>query len=231
MEYDNLYSVFISYIQSQCMARQIEAVQKLVDQELNHLISGSSSWHSHYSKSAYVYIGNLDPRLTEGDIITVFSQFGDIIDINLGRDKDTGKSLGYCFLGFEHQRSTILAIDNMIGYPLLGRPIRIDHVLDYKPPKRYDETVKDEEGFAKRIAYELTGAEGKGLGVYNVTESQKRLNQVGNLHEAVKTKAETSVEMDEDEAWAKSFEDQLKAKDDLVDSIKQERRSPSRNAR
>lgn len=36
------------------------------------------------------YIGNLDTRLTEGDIVIVFSQFGEPIDVNLVRDKETG---------------------------------------------------------------------------------------------------------------------------------------------
>jgi RNA-binding motif X-linked protein 2 len=209
------------------MARQTEAVKKLVEQELANLTPAAGSWHTQYSRSAYVYIGNLDPRLTEGDIVTVFSQFGDIVDINLARDKETGKSMGFCFLAFENQKSTILAIDNMIGYELLGRPLRVDHVLDYKPPKRYSETELDEEGFPKRIPYEPTGAEGKGVGVYNVTDSQRRLNMQGLAMDAMVKKAEPDSNIDEDELWAKMFEDKLKSE---LPPIKQER-SPTRAPR
>lgn len=188
------------------MARQTEAVKKLVDQELQNLTPLNASWHANYSKSAYVYIGNLDVRLTEGDIITIFSQFGDVVDINLARDKETGKSLGFCFLAFENQQSTVLAIDNMVGFQVLGRPIRIDHVLDYKPPKRYSESEKDADGLPRRIPYEATGAEGKGVGVYNVTESQRRLNQ--------RMKAEPQsvkhAELDEEQLWAQRFDESLK---------------------
>lgn len=188
------------------MARQTEAVKKLVDQELQNLTPLNASWHANYSKSAYVYIGNLDVRLTEGDIITIFSQFGDVVDINLARDKETGKSMGFCFLAFENQRSTVLAIDNMVGFQVLGRPIRIDHVLDYKPPKRYSESEKDADGLPRRIPYEATGAEGKGVGVYNVTESQRRLNQ--------RMKAEPQsvkhAELDEEQLWAQRFDESLK---------------------
>ena len=188
------------------MARQTEAVKKLVDQELQNLTPLNASWHANYSKSAYVYIGNLDVRLTEGDIITIFSQFGDVVDINLARDKETGKSMGFCFLAFENQRSTVLAIDNMVGFQVLGRPIRIDHVLDYKPPKRYSESEKDADGLPRRIPYEATGAEGKGVGVYNVTESQRHLNQ--------RMKAEPQsvkhAELDEEQLWAQRFDESLK---------------------
>lgn len=195
------------------MSRQADAIKKLVETELTHLTPSSSSWHKQYSDSAYINVGNLDPRLTEGDIITVFSQFGDIVDINLARDKDTGKSLGFAFLAFENQKSTILAIDNMAGYSLLGRPLRVDHVLDYNPPKRYHETERDPDGFKKRIPYEPTGAEGRGLGVYNVTESQRRLNALGRLKEEaanVPIGKEEKEDDEDDDAWAKQFEQSLK---------------------
>ena len=42
-------------------------------------------------------------------------RYGEIIDINLVRDKSSGKSKGYGFLCYEDQRSTILAVDNFNG--------------------------------------------------------------------------------------------------------------------
>lgn len=35
--------------------------------------------------------GGLDPRLTEGDVAIVFSQWGEPIDVVLVRDQKTGK--------------------------------------------------------------------------------------------------------------------------------------------
>ena len=63
------------------------------------------------------------------------SQWGEIEDINLVRDNDTGKSLGFCFVKYEDQRSTILAVDNFNGISLLDRTLRCDHVDKYKLPK------------------------------------------------------------------------------------------------
>ena len=208
------------------MARQTEAVKRLVDQDLQNLTPFQHSWHSQYINSPYVYIGNLDPRLTEGDVITVLSQFGDVVDINLVRDKDTGKSLGFCFLGFDNPKSAVLAVDNLVGYALIGRPLRIDHILDYKPPRRYDEDAKDADGLAKRVEYVLTGAEGKGVGVYNVTESQRRLNQIAQVRPTGEVK---SAALDDDEAWAKEFEHQMKREQPEI-AVKRER-SESRHRR
>ncbi len=39
----------------------------------------SGSWHDDYKDSAWVYAGGLDYRLTEGDVLAVFSQFVSIL--------------------------------------------------------------------------------------------------------------------------------------------------------
>lgn len=42
-------------------------------------------------------------------------RYGEIVNINLVRDKATGKQKGFCFLCYEDQRSTVLAVDNLNG--------------------------------------------------------------------------------------------------------------------
>ena len=42
-------------------------------------------------------------------------RYGEIVNINLVRDKKTGKSKGFCFLAYQDQRSTVLAVDNLNG--------------------------------------------------------------------------------------------------------------------
>ena len=41
-----------------------------------------------------------------------YDRYGEVVNLNLVRDKKTGKSKGYGFLCYEDQRSTILAVDN-----------------------------------------------------------------------------------------------------------------------
>lgn len=111
----------------------VKNIKKLAEQELSG--DRKSSWHDQYKDSAWIFIGGLPYDLTEGDIITVFSQYGEVVNINLIRDKDTGKQKGYGFLCYEDQRSTILAVDNFNGTKILGRIVRVDHVANYKAPK------------------------------------------------------------------------------------------------
>ena len=42
------------------------------------------------------------------------------MNINLVRDKKSGKSKGFCFLCFEDQKSTILTVDNLNGSKVRG---------------------------------------------------------------------------------------------------------------
>eukprot|EP01056_Protomagalhaensia_sp_Gyna25_P000636 Protomagalhaensia_sp_Gyna_25__635@NODE_129_length_5021_cov_1218_892413_g19_i3_p4_GENE_NODE_129_length_5021_cov_1218_892413_g19_i3NODE_129_length_5021_cov_1218_892413_g19_i3_p4_ORF_typecomplete_len309_score40_87RRM_1/PF00076_22/1_1e17RRM_7/PF16367_5/6_9e07RRM_5/PF13893_6/2_3e05Nup35_RRM_2/PF14605_6/0_13DUF1940/PF09155_10/0_21OB_RNB/PF08206_11/4_6e03OB_RNB/PF08206_11/0_14OB_RNB/PF08206_11/1_1e04_NODE_129_length_5021_cov_1218_892413_g19_i37191645 len=89
------------------------------------------SFHDSHRDSCYIFIGGLDYRMTEGDTVVVFSQWGEIVDIKLVRDRVTGESKGFGFLAYEDQRSTDLAVDNANGMRLLGRNIRVDHVKEY----------------------------------------------------------------------------------------------------
>ncbi|KAF9581066.1 hypothetical protein BGW38_002050 [Lunasporangiospora selenospora] len=119
----------------------IKEIQRVNAREAQFSTAGSDSgsWHEQYRDSAYIFVGGMPYELTEGDIICVLSQFGEIIGINLVRDKDTGKSKGFAFLKYMDQRSTVLAVDNMNGAKIGGRTIRVDHVQNYKVPKVYDE--------------------------------------------------------------------------------------------
>merc|ERR1712060_769581 len=96
--------------------------------------------------------------------------------------------------------------DNMNGYQLLGRTLRVDHVDKYKAPKILDEDNLDENGDPTLIPYNATGAEGKGIGEYNVVASQKRMDEINSQRKKTATSLKRE---DDDEAWAKAFEQSL----------------------
>ncbi|CAG8435901.1 681_t:CDS:2 [Funneliformis caledonium] len=102
-------------------------IQRINSREIERNISVSGSWHAQYRDSPYIFVGNIPFDLTEGDIITIFSQYGEILDIQLVRNRETGESKGFGFLRYEDQRSTILAVDNLNNFTLLGRTLRVDH--------------------------------------------------------------------------------------------------------
>lgn len=110
----------------------------------------NKSWHAQYKDSAYVYVGGLPLDLTEGDVAIVFSQFGEVVDVNVPRDHKTGKPRGFAFIGYEDQRSTVLAVDNFNGAKLLGRTLRCDHCASY-----HEEQQKDAENLPEHVTRRL----------------------------------------------------------------------------
>lgn len=69
---------------------QIRNTQKASKAEIELGLHEKSSWHDRFKHSAYIFTGGLPFELTEGDVLAVFSQYGEIADIHLVRDKTTG---------------------------------------------------------------------------------------------------------------------------------------------
>ncbi|CAD0045551.1 unnamed protein product [Aureobasidium pullulans] len=132
---------------------QIKQVQRLNERELEKVVPSNASWHTDYRDTAYIYVGGLNLDLSEGDVITIFSQYGEPVWIRLMRDKETGKSRGFCWLKYEDQRSCDLAVDNLGGATVMGKMLAVDHTR-YK--KRDDED--EDEGYVGQDK-QIAGAE------------------------------------------------------------------------
>lgn len=105
-------------------------------------LSFDSSWHNDYKDTSWIYIGNFSYKLSEGDVLAVFSQYGEVEDINLIRDEETGKSKGFGFLKYEDWRSTVLAVDNLGGFELLERKLKVEHARYERPKLKKNEEEK-----------------------------------------------------------------------------------------
>jgi RNA-binding motif X-linked protein 2 len=110
--------------------------------------------------------------MNEGDIVTVFCQFGEIVDCRLVREKETGKSKGFAYLAYEDQRSTDLAVDNLNGSTVCERVLKVDHVHQYRIPKEYL-ILDDGENVEEKKLYIPTGPDGKGWGEFRVEDEEE----------------------------------------------------------
>lgn len=122
--------------------------------------SPNASWHVDYRDTAFIYFGGLPFELSEGDVITIFSQYGEPVFLKLARDRETGKSRGFGWLKYEDQRSTDLAVDNLGGATIGGRMVSVDHAR-YKP-RDDDDSEEGKVGWEdlQRRELEEKGAEG-----------------------------------------------------------------------
>ncbi|ETN99497.1 RNA-binding region RNP-1 domain-containing protein [Reticulomyxa filosa] len=172
----------------------IQEIQRINERELEMNVSTEASWHNKYLQSAYIYIGSLDHELNEGDIIQVFSQFGEVVDCYLVRDKETGNSRGYAFLAYEDQRNRHLHVDHVSRY---RKPL--SHTGKDKKPKKTDnmewEASEDDESYEKRRRqiwnYELYEQHNEEKEKeYNKKEKEK---EVENTHSKIKMEMEQKL--------------------------------------
>ena len=183
-----------------------------------------------YRDSAWLFIGGLPYELTEGDVLSVFSQYGEIVHINLIRDHVTGKSKGFGFICFEDQRSTVLTVDNLNGIKLCKRTIRVDHVETYKLPKDLEKLDADRkklflEGCApKPIEQDAGEDEDDGLlPLEGVREKDKKSKKKKKEKKAKKKKKKKKR--------GSSSSESSDSSDSEEDRVKKEPESPKRDDR
>ena len=76
-----------------------------------------------------LYIGNLAYTAEEQDLDIAFESFGEIEDIKLMRDRETGRSRGFAFITFENEDEAEAAMA-MDGKEVAGRQIRVNHAKE-----------------------------------------------------------------------------------------------------
>lgn len=74
---------------------------------------------------ASLYVGDLDPDITEAQLYDRFSTSGQVLSIRVCRDQITKQSLGYAYVNFHQPADAERALDTMNFDALQGRPMRI----------------------------------------------------------------------------------------------------------
>jgi len=73
-----------------------------------------------------VFVGNISYEVGEEQLRQVFTQVGQVINLRMVHDRDTGKPKGYGFCEFVDVQSAEAAIRGLNGYELNGRSLRVD---------------------------------------------------------------------------------------------------------
>lgn len=73
-----------------------------------------------------LFICKLNSLTKAEDIAMIFQRFGDLLSVEIVRDKDTGSSLGYGFIEFEKKKSCEEAYRKMEGIIIDDRKIHVD---------------------------------------------------------------------------------------------------------
>ena len=72
-----------------------------------------------------LYVGSLHFNINEEMLRGIFEPFGSIQSITLMMDYETGRSKGYGFVTYEKSEDAKKAMEQMNGFELAGRPMKV----------------------------------------------------------------------------------------------------------
>ncbi|KAF5398298.1 Splicing factor [Paragonimus heterotremus] len=142
-----------------------------------------------------LYIGSLHYNITEEMLKGIFEPFGKIDDIKLIKDPATGRSQGYGFVTYGNSDDAKKALDQLNGFELAGRPMKVNHVTErgeYASSSALDNDDADRAGVdlgtTGRLALMAKLAEGTGLEIpkaalaqLHIAQANPTLGSAGNV--------------------------------------------------
>ena len=82
-----------------------------------------------------IFVGNLAFSVNEEDIAGLFSQYGEIVGVNLRTDRSTGKKKGFGFVTFKTSAAAAAAIAGANGAMFQGRVLTVNVADERGKPK------------------------------------------------------------------------------------------------
>lgn len=76
-----------------------------------------------------LYVGNFPYSVNEDQLRGIFSQYGEISELALIMDRDTGRPKGFGFITFATQEAAEKALEQN-GNDLDGRPLKVNMAID-----------------------------------------------------------------------------------------------------
>ncbi len=80
--------------------------------------------------SSKVFVGNLDFNTTKEEVQALFGQIGELRDVFLPVDRESGRKRGFAFVEFTSDDDAAKAIEKFNGYELGGRALRVNAAED-----------------------------------------------------------------------------------------------------
>lgn len=83
------------------------------------------------SQQSKIYVGNLSYDTKEADLEAFFTKYGELSEVKLIQDSNTGRSKGFAFITFENQKDAEASLEAN-DTELQGRKIRVNIAEDKK---------------------------------------------------------------------------------------------------
>ena len=80
-----------------------------------------------------IYCGNLSFQSSEDDVRALFSPHGEVTDVHLVMDRETGRSRGFAFVEMATDDQARAAISALDGQPAGGRTLKVNEAQPREP--------------------------------------------------------------------------------------------------
>lgn len=77
-----------------------------------------------------IFVGNLDFGVTDQQLRELFSEVGEVVDVHMPTDRDSGRPRGFAFVRFASEDQAAHAVETMNGHEVSGRALRLDLAED-----------------------------------------------------------------------------------------------------
>ncbi|CAN0897053.1 Glycine-rich RNA-binding protein 4, mitochondrial [Linum grandiflorum] len=77
-----------------------------------------------------LFVAGLSWSVNEKSLQDAFSSFGEVTEVRIAYDRESGRSRGFGFVSFTKEDEAMVAKDAMDGKALLGRPLSISFALE-----------------------------------------------------------------------------------------------------
>lgn len=73
-----------------------------------------------------IYVGNLSYAVTQGDLSSIFAEYGTVKRVQLPTDRETGRPRGFGFVEMETDAEETAAIEALDGAEWMGRDLKVN---------------------------------------------------------------------------------------------------------
>ncbi|KAA1296020.1 MAG: RNA-binding protein [Chloroflexi bacterium] len=80
-----------------------------------------------------IYVGNISYNSSEDDLRDLFGRYGEVVDVRIITDRDSGRSKGFGFVEMSDDDQAKEAIEALDSKDFMGRDIRVNEARPREP--------------------------------------------------------------------------------------------------